>query len=453
MSDYLLYGILVVCVLASIFAGRRAALYVAAIMMPMTQSMPTPVPLVSVATNLLLVALMFLRFVHAKGRKERPPLPLRTPLKLMIGMILIGLAIRGVTQLQGHNFVMPFTEAFKNTWYWITPFVLFWLVYGLVADETEARRVILCAQLSMALECLITIPEVLQYGRASAHLSEPNQAGTYFASASSFFLASFLMGRDRRKWLYLVGWVVGTNAVFNSLSRGAMVASALTGAVVALLFFLNPKTAMATKVFFVALVVFAVANFALFVPAKVVDRVMLTFGGSNVETVDPNKLDVSSEERLLYWSIAIELFKAGPYGYGVFTFPEMMYAYNTQDERKAAHNIYLQVLVELGIQGLIALLILVFSVLLKLFRLYAKGRTLEQRSLALALFGWWLAHSAAHFLVNSFFLVLVTGQFWIMLACLLTMDRLSGEAEAANSAAQGAAIQGKGRLQPAPARS
>jgi hypothetical protein len=75
VSDYLLYGILVVCVLASIFAGRRAALYVAAIMMPMTQSMPTPVPLVSVATNLLLVALMFLRFVHAKGRKERPPLP------------------------------------------------------------------------------------------------------------------------------------------------------------------------------------------------------------------------------------------------------------------------------------------------------------------------------------------------------------------------------------------
>jgi hypothetical protein len=371
----------------------------------------------------------------------------------MIGMILIGLAIRGVTQLQGHNFVMPFTEAFKNTWYWITPFVLFWLVYGLVADETEARRVILCAQLSMALECLITIPEVLQYGRASAHLSEPNQAGTYFASASSFFLASFLMGPGSPQVAVpgRLGRGDQRGFQFTIARRDGRVGS--HRAVVALLFFLNPKTAMATKVFFVALVVFAVANFALFVPAKVVDRVMLTFGGSNVETVDPNKLDVSSEERLLYWSIAIELFKAGPYGYGVFTFPEMMYAYNTQDERKAAHNIYLQVLVELGIQGLIALLILVFSVLLKLFRLYAKGRTLEQRSLALALFGWWLAHSAAHFLVNSFFLVLVTGQFWIMLACLLTMDRLSGEAEAANSAAQGAAIQGKGRLQPAPARS
>src|SRR6185369_17934261 len=109
-----------------------------------------------------------------------------------------------------------------------------------------------------------------------------------------------------------------------------------------------------------------------------------------------------------------------PFGYGALTYQDLVLPYH--DKAKVAHNIYLQLLVENGIEGLVALLILVIAVLTLLVRSYFRARTFDQAVLALCLIGWWTAHLAAHFFVNSFFHLQVTGQFWMMLACLFALQ-------------------------------
>jgi O-antigen ligase len=83
-----------------------------------------------------------------------------------------------------------------------------------------------------------------------------------------------------------------------------------------------------------------------------------------------------------------------------------------------AHNIYLQLLTEYGLQGLFALLVLIGSVLAYFYRSFVRFNGTERSDTALSLLAWWTAHCAAHFFVNPFFLLQGTGQFWIMAGCL-----------------------------------
>jgi len=332
---------------------------------------------------------------------------------------------------------MPFSETAKSVWYWLTPFTLFWLAYRIGTTDEIARKAFLFCELSMAGECLVTVPEQVMYGRASAHFGEPNQAGTYFAAACAFFLARFLCEDGRKRWLYFAASGIAASAVFNTLSRGGLGAAAIACTLVSGVFFLSPRRPARIKILFAAIVVIAIANFTLIVPKKVIDRVLFTFGGDAPEQVHTDELDESSEERLTYWQIAFDLYKANPWGYGSFTFPQYMIEKNPKDVHKQAHNAYLQVLVEDGTQGFVAMLLLVFSVAGVLLRTYGRDGPVLQQNLALSLFGWWIAHSVAHIVVNSFFLAIVAGQFWIMLACLFRLGKDRGTHEvAAGVAAQ-----------------
>jgi len=161
-------------------------------------------------------------------------------------------------------------------------------------------------------------------------------------------------------------------------------------------------------------------NASLLIPQRTIDRVLLTFGGTVPQSEDETTIDDSSHQRLLFWKAGWELFTEWPLGYGTDTFPQLNEG--KTGYLKAAHNVYVSVLVEHGIQGCLALLAMVIGVFVYLRNEYVRAESDEKRSLALGLMGWWTAHAIAHVFITAFFDVLIIGQFWMLLACLASME-------------------------------
>jgi len=420
--NLLLYLAFVAAFFLTVLGGRPAFVYACAALMPATRAMPVPVPLIGTPSNLIVIGLLAAR-THWRTRKALMPgpLPLKRAILFMTATVLLGVAVRGIGELAGTSYIIEFGEVVRSSWYWLTGFVIFAAVYRLAGDPAVAKGTLLACQLSMAGECAITIWETIRYGRTTAHLAEPNAAGSYFAAAAALFFNAFLWGKGPRRWLYALGWLVAVNAVFNSLSRGGMLAAILACGSTFLVYFLFAKSRSGFKIFVVIAIVLIVVNFALFVPAKVQERVLSTFGHDTEEGGE--QLDVSSQERLEYWAIAWELFREQPWGYGAFTFPQYLRSLSWRDEAKQAHNVYLEVLVELGAQGFLAMMVLLVTVWATLWRAFRRASDDEGRGWCMGLFGWWTAHVAAHMFGNPFFLIQLCGQFWMMAACVLAMDR------------------------------
>lgn len=420
------YLVLVAACLSGAVNGTPVVLYAGALFLPLMQVMPSPLGTISAPLHVFLMAL-FVSVTTAARKRPRPPgtLPLRGVIVVMSSMLVLGLLIRVFRELGGEYFLNFLADQPLVIWYWVTPFILYALVWRLSAEPEVARRVILLCELSIAGEASITIYErAMGIGRATAHIGEANRAGAYFASASCFFLARFLTARGRAKGIYGAAWIICIGGMFNSLSRGAMVAATLGTVLVVGVFFVKGKGRGGSKMLFVVVAAVLLANAAVLIPQSVFDRVNSTFRGDEPEVSADAELDASSEARLLFWAIAWDNFKVRPFGLGTGTFPTLVEPHWKRPMN--AHNIYLQLLTEYGLQGFLALLVFIIAVIRHLYRGYARGTDTEGGEASFALFGWWLTHCAAHMFVNPFFLIQGTGQFWMMTA---SMPHLSATAE------------------------
>lgn len=418
MIGYFLYAILVLSAFAAPFVGPYPIVYVSIVCIPIMQTMPFPLGTVSVPINLTLLGLVI---AVPKGRSAAGAtwrLPVRGAVLFLVFTSLTALAIRWFGELQGRYYWVPIFDVVKTTWGMLTGFVLYALAFRQLrgAPDFVRRRLVTLCQLTFAGEGAITIVERVRGAvRATAHLDEPNKAGAYFASGVAFFLAFALFDRTRRRWAYVAGIVCCTAGVFNSLSRGGMLALAVSCALVLAVFFTATRGRTGTKIAVILLAVLLAANASMFLPQRVIDRVLETFGTESTIGDEELEVDHSSAQRIVFWKTGWELFKEWPLGYGTTTFPQLQEA--RTGFGKASHNIYVLMLVEQGAQGLLAMLAFVVGVLVYLWRSFARATDDEARPLALGLMGWWTAHVLAHFFVNSFFFPQLIGQFCVMLAC------------------------------------
>ena len=412
------YVVLVVACLAGGAVGSPIILYAAGLLLPMLQVMPAPVGTLAASTNVLLAGLMA-SVVTGASKRPRPaePMPLKKSLFFMTAMLVLGLVTRVIREQAGSVFLNTLSAQPVVIWYWVTPFIVYALVWRLATDRTVAWRVVRACELSIVGEGGLTIIErALGVGRATAHLEEANRAGAYFAAGSCFMLGRFLTSRGKLKVVYAAAWVLTIVGMFNSLSRGAMVAATFASVVTVGVFFVKGRGRTGSKVLFMVVLAILLANAVVLIPQSVVDRVNLTFKGGAKETVVEGEMDSSAEARLLFWKIAWDTFKERPAGTGTGTFPTLVEPYWKRPMN--AHNIYLQLLTEYGLQGLFALLVLIGTVVAWLYRSFVRFNGTERSDTALSLLGWWTAHCAAHVFVNPFFLLQGNGQFWVMAACL-----------------------------------
>ncbi len=141
------------------------------------------------------------------------------------------------------------------------------------------------------------------------------------------------------------------------------------------------------------------------VPVAVQQRVMMTYDESS------GSLDHSAATRVNLWEEAMHVFDSNPVvGVGFYT-----YAYGHHlNNYKDSHNIYVKVLVETGVVGLLFFLWLLAKTFRAGFSLFHSAQDPFLSSLGLGLAGWVVCAAGANFFGDRWTFLQVNGYMWVI---------------------------------------
>lgn len=194
---------------------------------------------------------------------------------------------------------------------------------------------------------------------------------------------------------YLALAAFSTVCLVYSLSRGGY-AALLAGCL--FIGFLKQRTVL------LLLAVFALTWTAI-VPNAVFERVTMTYDERS------GTLDPSAEARVLLWEDAIDLFRSSPaVGTGFDTYA-YMHRVGAWDD---THNLFLKLMAETGIAGLVLFLALLAKTFWTGFRLSRCARDPFLASLGLGLAGWMVCAVVANFFGDRWTYLQVNGYMWVI---------------------------------------
>lgn len=249
-------------------------------------------------------------------------------------------------------------------------------------------------------------------GRVVSTFENPNVLAEYLimclpASVAGFFNAKNASGR--LLFLFLCG-VSGGCLIF-TWSRGAWL-----GFMIAMLFFLLMYSKKTLVVMMFGVLALPFAPFVL--PESVMNR-FLSIG---------NLADSSTSYRVHIWEGVIAMLKdhmLGGIGVGVDVFQKVYprYALSAIETAPHSHNLYLQILVETGIFGLILFLVFLFTYAKHTFTVYVKPLSPQRRTLMAALFCGTLAVLAQGMTDYIWYNYRVFLAFWMMIGLTVSVGR------------------------------
>lgn len=318
-------------------------------------------PLGNQFLDILILSIIVGWFVSSLGQKKE--LMAKTPLNaIAIFLILytfISLII-GAQYLGLDGFFDisdPRVQSWKN--FCMLP-VLYFITVNSVRDREGVWRVFTVMCLAMVLMGYYTSTQVSWF---SSLLSRGKIAGTFqflgpnevaaFYNQYTIILLSvyFFMKKGGKKTLLLLLILLNTYCMMFMYSRAAYLAAAVG---LFLLFAFKKKWLLVP-------LLLAALFWQVVLPEKAIERFETT-------TNEYGQLEASAERRLLIWDKGMELFRENSLvgiGYGVFG----QLGYDLGD----THNIYVKILVEQGVVGMLIFVILVFIFLAEGFRLYRNG--------------------------------------------------------------------------------
>jgi O-antigen ligase len=224
--------------------------------------------------------------------------------------------------------------------------------------------------------------DIYASGRLTGGIGDPNELAAVLVPALSFALFMFVIKRGTIvRLLLLASAFICALALFRTESRGGLIGLAVM--LVASLLVAGPIRARATLIA-LATTGFALAYFTLLAPPQALARVT-TFSGSG----DTGRADL--------WTVALDVTRDHPIfgvGAGNFQVVEPTYAFRNRnlprfdlivDTPKVVHNMYLQILAELGVVGFILFAVLIVGAFVVAFRAchaFAQAGDLEMEILA-----------------------------------------------------------------------
>jgi len=205
----------------------------------------------------------------------------------------------------------------------------------------------------------------------------PNEVAAFLNQCTIIMTGVFFfMKRSRNKLILLAIILLNMYCIIFLYSRAAYV-----GLAVGLCILFAFKQRMLLIPLLLAALLWQVV-----LPAKVIERIKETQN-------EYGELDESSELRIQIWEIGMELFAGSPIvgvGFGVFR--------NLGLALGDTHNIYVKILVEQGVVGLLFFLVIVFNFMREGFKLYQKGEDDFSRGLGLGFMA-----SMFTLMINNFF--------------------------------------------------
>ena len=245
--------------------------------------------------------------------------------------------------------------------------------------------------------------------RPAGFLNDPNLAANF---ASLGVLSTlFLIQKFSKKVLYLIQFFLGL-ALFLSLSRGALIS--LVGALIVYLSLCSYKKIEWLRLFAVSIFVLGFSFF--------VGTVIQQLAGGEVSSLALTDRPESMSDRFDMWQSSWYMFLEQPiWGSGLGTFalryPEFRVFSETSSAGFFAHNDYLQLLVELGLVGLVSWFITPVLLFVLCVRSYVRSENSDTAAihcLSIAVFSLVGAHSFVNFimyhpLINVFLGCVVSG--------------------------------------------
>jgi len=442
----LFYVAIFLGVLGMCFKGPTYGVAAVGFVLPLASRLPNlPIPLLN-SQNLLILAAVA-SFALVKKVEGRTGIKFLIPIIVFMSFVGISLAWTLLTfePIIYVRFYDPYnlTITYKNM---IFCFILYGLG-SLVARTREDLRIAVMGILAgTAFEgCFVCMEVVMRHSaRATGHLLEGNTAGAYLAWAFIVALA-LTLAISWKSWegrLAVLTTATASVGLLFTMSRGNWLAAIAGAAVVS---FVKDRRVL------VLMVVVLLAS-PLWLPERARERIDETFvtaddepwivrtqrntdeyekvdelqqllvGGDGSDTA---KLDSSSQARLFVWYGGLHMIADNPLGVGFGLFPHMIRFYSEMVPFRAAHNTYLQITAETGLQGMASFLLLLGLLLWECVAAYRASTDPLMKGVALAALASTLTMMISAFFYNFFFSLEVNGEQWMLLGAATQLRRLA----------------------------
>jgi len=308
---------------------------------------------------------------------------------------------------------------------WLDQFVMYFIALSCIRNIETAKRVVIYMCIGTVILTLYAIPEMLDKmggstidkSRIGGPHQQPNMFGGFLAYSMLPLVAIFVTYiKDIRAWLLTPYFLLAVKVLITTFSRGAYVAMALGGFMAA---YFKGKGFL---IFFGTLGLCLLLVFPSLIPNAVVDR--LFPGDETVQSSEPEKLDKSSEHRIIMWRIGGEMILESPIlGKGFKGFQKLKSEYiDTDIYESDPHNTYIYIASQMGIPAMVLfLLILGFS--------FHLGRSLSRNKddLFIRAIGVGGASATVCYAVICIFgsravNLEFTSNFWAYLVCMQVID-------------------------------
>lgn len=356
--------------------------------------------------DILMIALLVGWFLR-KQDKILEKNPLNLPVFLLI-LVTLGALVIGS---EGNPFSLA-NDSFIRWKNFVYMPVLFLITVNNIKDEKHIKILMLLMTLSIVANDFYfqsTFKWIKTYHFSNRErLSTfadlgPNEMASFFAQCNMVLFGLWLT--YRHKWMRVLLGVIffaNTYPIIYSYSRGGYLAVFLP------CIFLGIVKDRRILVILLLLGVF----WRALLPVSVVDRISMT---QNEE----GEFEHSSQLRLELWKAGLRTFTKNPLGVGFNRFQSLRLADGKQWD---AHNAYIKILVEWGIQGFLIYIALYLSAIRIGWRLYRNGHNEFVSGLGLGFVASTLANIVSNFFGQSWMFFAVTSYYWVFLALVTRAD-------------------------------
>lgn len=308
---------------------------------------------------------------------------------------------------------------FKTGFFFVLKYFEYVIVYFMVVNHLKTEKQVIRFVWALLITCtivsIIGISQIPLGGRVSAPFEgasgEPNTLGGYLIFIISITTGLLLTSRSLRDKVVFLGLILlFFIPLLYTQSRSSYIA--LIPAMISFLFLSEKKIIILSSIFFATLI------FIFFTPDVAKKRIDYTFTQgqkrSDVVEIGGIRLDTSTSDRIRSWYTASRDWMKEPLlGYGVT-------GYRFVDAQ------YIRVLVETGIIGFLAFMMLIGTIYKMAYKNFLSSRTEFNRGLTmgfLAGFTGLLFHALG---ANTFIIVRIMEPFWFVTGMVILSNQMEG---------------------------
>ncbi len=422
-------GVLCVVIILLAFSDLRKALFLFTILIPFTGYLPA-LDIKGLNFLTVVVVVLFIAVSRVSGRFF-PPSPINKALGLLTAITLFSWLVTAIFPPSPPRYEfaprwMALAEL-TNIKRWIIFIPIYFIYVNGTRNEKDSRFLIKAVVWGVGLQSLQVLKEYLLagHGRVYGSFGNPNEMGAFMTAylpliGIFLYQAHFMIERI----LYSgIGFLALFGLVY-SQSRGGYLSFASS-----VMIFSFMKSRFLFMSLLAALVLTVTVSYT-WLPDVVVDRIDFTFNkahfNKNFEGV-AGQFEGSAASRLVLAQGALRMFSESPIiGKGIGTLQYTIGNYMADlgyDKNVVAHNMYLQILVELGLIGFLPFIYILYRSGKAGYQLYRTGMDTYMRNIGIAFFCCVCALAVSNLFGNRFFRISLTGYYWVLAA--MVFNRLN----------------------------